>query len=72
MPHGGEGRLIPIALDHPTIELAVAAVYPFDRRPPAKVRAFLDFLEQRIEASPQWDRFIEPAKTSSAAEICTF
>lgn len=45
MPHGGAGRLIPIALDHPTIELAVAAVYPFDRRPPAKVRAFLDFLE---------------------------
>lgn len=59
------GRLISIALDYPTLELAVTAVYPFDRRPPAKLRAFLDFLGQRIEPLPQWDRSIESAPSSS-------
>jgi DNA-binding transcriptional LysR family regulator len=52
------GRLIEIALDHPTIELPVAALYPSDRRPPAKLRAFLDFLEERIKPTPRWDRSI--------------
>jgi DNA-binding transcriptional LysR family regulator len=52
------GRLIEIALDHPTIELPVAALYPSDRRPPAKLRAVLDFLEERIKPTPRWDRSI--------------
>ncbi len=53
------GRLVAITLDHPTIELAgVFALYPSDRRPPAKVRAFIDFLGQRFGPMPRWDRVI--------------
>jgi DNA-binding transcriptional LysR family regulator len=51
------GSLISITLDHPTIELpGVFALYPPDRRPPAKVRAFIDFLLQRFGPVPPWDR----------------
>lgn len=51
------GRLVSVPLDHPTIELpGVYAVYPSDRRPPAKVRAFIDFLVNRFGSVPPWDR----------------
>jgi DNA-binding transcriptional LysR family regulator len=51
------GRLVSVSLDHPTIELpGVFVVYPSDRRPPAKVRAFIDFLAQRFGSVPPWDR----------------
>lgn len=51
------GRLVSIALDHPTVEFpGVFAVYPSERRPPAKVRAFIDFLGQRFGSVPPWDR----------------
>ena len=51
------GRLVSIALDHPTVELpGVFAVYPSDRRPPAKMRAFIDFFGQRFGSVPPWDR----------------
>ena len=51
------GRLAAIRLDHPPIELAgVFAVYPSNRRPPAKVRAFVDFLAERFGSVPPWDR----------------
>ncbi len=51
------GRLVSIPLDHPTIELpGVYVVYPSDRRPPAKVRAFIDFLVDRFGSVPPWDR----------------
>jgi len=52
-------QLVSITLDHPTIELAgVFALYPSDRRPPAKVRAFIDFLAQRLGPAPPWDRVL--------------
>jgi len=51
------GRLVPLALDHPPMELpGVFAVYASNRRPPAKVRAFIDFLVQRLGPVPPWDR----------------
>ena len=51
------GRLVAIALDQPAVELpGVFALYPADRRPPAKVRAFIDFLVQRFGSVPPWDR----------------
>lgn len=34
----------------------VFAVYAGTRRPPAKVRAFIDFLVQRLGPIPPWDR----------------
>jgi len=50
------GRLVSLALDHPAIEVpGVFALYPADRRPPAKVRAFIDFLAQRFGSVPPWD-----------------
>jgi DNA-binding transcriptional LysR family regulator len=34
----------------------VFAVYASNRRPPAKLRAFIDFLVQRFGPVPPWDR----------------
>jgi DNA-binding transcriptional LysR family regulator len=49
--------LVPLKLDHEPIELdGVFAVYPSDRRPPAKVRAIIDFLAERFGRVPPWDR----------------
>jgi DNA-binding transcriptional LysR family regulator len=51
------GKLVALSLDHPPIELAgVFAAYPSNRRPPAKVRAFIDFLATRFGSVPRWDR----------------
>jgi DNA-binding transcriptional LysR family regulator len=55
------GRLVAIALDHPPIELgAIHAVYPGGRHPPAKVRAFIDFLAELYSPEPPWDRAPAP------------
>lgn len=44
------GLLIPLELDHEPIELGgVYAVYPPDRNPPAKIRATVDFLAERLK-----------------------
>ena len=51
------GLLITIELDRPTAPLdGIFAVYPADRRPPAKVRTFIDFLVTRFGPYPHWDR----------------
>jgi DNA-binding transcriptional LysR family regulator len=56
------GRLVALTLNHPPLELpGVFAVYPANRHPPAKVRAFVDFLAQRFGANPPWDRQLHPA-----------
>jgi DNA-binding transcriptional LysR family regulator len=51
------GRLVPIALDvAPSDLLAVYAVYLPGRTPPAKVRAFIDFIAAAFAPEPPWDR----------------
>jgi DNA-binding transcriptional LysR family regulator len=51
------GTLVALALDQPEIQTsAVHAVYLPDRRPPAKVRAFIDFLAASFSPEPPWDR----------------
>ena len=51
------GRLVALTLEQPAMELpGVFAVYASNRRPPAKVRAFIDFLVQRFGPNPPWDR----------------
>ena len=51
------GRLVALTFDQPTMELpGIFAVYPADRHPPAKIRAFLDFLGRRLGPNPPWDR----------------
>jgi DNA-binding transcriptional LysR family regulator len=50
------GRLVSLQLDHPVIEPdGVFAVYPANRRPPAKVRAAIDFLVERFDPVPPWE-----------------
>lgn len=50
------GLLIPLKLDHDPIELGgVYAIYPADRRPPAKVRATIDFLAACLGPVPPWE-----------------
>jgi DNA-binding transcriptional LysR family regulator len=52
-----EGRLVALPLDHAPIAMVkVYAVYPPNRHPPAKVRAFVDFLVERFSPAPGWDR----------------
>lgn len=52
-----DGRLVTIALDHPPVELpGVFALYPANRHPLAKVRAFIDFLLDAFAPVPPWER----------------
>lgn len=51
------GRLVPLYLDHPAVELGgIYGVFLPQRHPPAKVRAFLDFVASRFAPEPPWDR----------------
>lgn len=51
------GTLVPIELDHPTVEFGgIYAVFLADHRPAAKVRAFIDFLVARFTPQAPWDR----------------
>ena len=51
------GRLMPIKLDVSMLELpGIFAVYPANRKPPAKTRAVVDFLVERFKGTPPWDR----------------
>lgn len=62
------GLLIPLTLDHDPIELdGIYAAYPADRRPPAKVRATIDFLAERLGPEPPWER--RPTNGFGDAEI---
>lgn len=50
------GLLVPLKLDHAPVELpGVYAIYPSDRRPPPKMRTFIDFLVERFSPQPPWD-----------------
>lgn len=50
------GTLVALTLDHPTFELGgIFAIYLPDRQPPAKVRAFIDFIAMRFAPDPPWD-----------------
>lgn len=50
------GTLVALTLDHPPIELGgIYAVYLHDRQPPAKVRAFIDFIATHFAPDPPWD-----------------
>jgi DNA-binding transcriptional LysR family regulator len=52
-----DGRLVALTLDQPTVELGgIYAVFLPDRHPPARVRAFIDFVAGRFAPEPPWDR----------------
>jgi len=49
--------LIALTPDQPAVELGgIYAVFLPEHRPPAKVRAFIDFIASRIAPEPPWDR----------------
>lgn len=51
------GQLVAIELDHPPLEMpGIFAVYPSNRRPPAKLRAFIDFLAEQFAPIPPWEK----------------
>ena len=57
-----DGRLVALALDHaPTPLDGVFAVYPANRRPPAKVRACIDFLLDCFSPVPPWEQLSQAA-----------
>ncbi len=50
LPHLATGRLVPLLPEHAVDErTAIHAVYPQRRHLPAKVRAFIDFLVERLQ-----------------------
>ncbi len=51
------GSLVPIEFDQlAALVDGIFALYPGARHPPAKVRAFIDFLVERFHPAPHWDR----------------
>jgi DNA-binding transcriptional LysR family regulator len=50
------GQLLPLLTDHVWPELAAYAVYPPTRHLSSRVRAFIDFLAERLAGDPYWDR----------------
>lgn len=62
------GRLVALDLDHPATELdGVFAVWPGDRRPPARLRAFLDWAADRFGQVPPWDPNLADAAATPRA-----
>jgi len=49
------GRLLPVLPRYRLSPLIFRAVYPVTERRPGKVRALIEFLEQRVPAEPPWD-----------------
>jgi DNA-binding transcriptional LysR family regulator len=50
------GELVPLLNDHAWPELNAYAVYPPTRHLSRRVRAFVDFLAERLAGDPYWDR----------------
>jgi DNA-binding transcriptional LysR family regulator len=58
------GSLVALEFDQPSFASGgIYAVYLPDRNPPAKVRAFIDFVAARFGPEPPWER----AKSRSAS-----
>jgi len=49
------GRLVPLLTDYVQEQSAIYAVYPHRRYLSPKVRAFVDFLVEKIASSPPWE-----------------
>ncbi len=51
------GLLLPLKLDHEPVEFdGIFALYPSAHRPPAKVRAAIEFFAKSLAAAAQWER----------------
>jgi len=50
-----EGRLVKVLTGYETLEVEIFLVYPQRRHLAPKVRAFVDFMAERISETPYWD-----------------
>ncbi|MDH3763493.1 MAG: LysR family transcriptional regulator [Gammaproteobacteria bacterium] len=50
------GRLVPLLGNYQALEISIYLVYPQRRHLSPKVRAFVDFMAEKIAATPYWDR----------------
>ncbi len=50
-----DGRLTPILRDYEALEATMFLVYPQRRHLSPKVRAFVDFMAERISETPYWE-----------------
>jgi len=55
------GLLRPVLSEYVSADTAIYAVYPQHRHQSPKVRAFVDFMMERLGPSPSWDRFADMA-----------
>jgi len=51
-----EGRLVPLLTKYESLQVQIYAVYPQRKHLSPKVRAFIDFLAERIAEPPYWDQ----------------
>ena len=51
-----EGRLVPLLTKYECLQVQIYVVYPHRKYLSPKVRAFIDFLADRITESPYWDQ----------------
>lgn len=54
------GELVPLLTDHRWPTVAVHAIYPPTRFLSRRVRELIDFLAERFEGTPRWQRWREP------------
>lgn len=54
--HLADGRLVRVLPEHAPPAIALHAVYPPDRRPPLKLRGFIDHMAETFGGVPPWDR----------------
>lgn len=50
-----QGRLTPLLTNFRTLQLSIYAVYPQRRHLSPKIRAFVDFMAERVTDTPYWD-----------------
>lgn len=50
-----QGRLVPLLTNYAALEISIYLVYPQRRHMSPKVRAFIEFMADRIQDPPYWD-----------------
>lgn len=64
-----EGTLCPILTNYSTLEVSIYLVYPQRQHLAPKVRAFVDFMMNRVSEQPYWDAGLKGAVAGSATDL---
>ncbi len=51
------GRLVALLPQYELLEVSIYVMFPQRQYLAPKVRAFVDFMAERFEGTPEWDRF---------------